>query len=356
MALPLDPGRAFHLSPLVVADEFEMSGQQLAALMPWGVPGALGVAGRWKKSQDEGLLISFETPLEGFSTRAPISKEQEEQIQLERLRTDFLRRGEPLVGKISRGSEPPDFIVKTDEEEAGLDFTRFSLTKRMQAQALFRRLREALLEQPREEFAHLVGTTVYLWFDDKGFPSLPQREEDDLEALVSALKEHEVNPARIEDQLRHGLPKELDLQPGDSGRGAKFFALPMKGGSPSSFFYLSMGFEMGLAFQTDHEPASVWAEVQRLVSQHDQPSIDVLVISVGSPDRNGLIYPSEILLMDFALEHALPDLTIEHLKMINVHFWLDGRVIQLHPKVRGIQGPMYAGFFPSHFSTVQVLL
>lgn len=322
---------------------------------PWGVPGGMGASATRVSDGASLFCFLYESPLEIFYAPRPISKDQEEGLLLERLRTDDLRRGIPIMGKVRRGEEPPDFVVETDKGLHGLDFTRFSIAERMQAQALFRRLRERLLKSPREDFAHLMGATIYLWFDHQGLSSFPQESDEDVDALVVALKNYEFDPEISVGQVIDGPPDQLgDVGKRDSGRGAHFLATPMRGGSPSSFFYLAMGFELGLAYQTDHDLQSAWSQIRRLVDRHDKPEIETLVITVGAPDRHGFLYPSETSLMIFALEGALPELQPRHLKAVNVHFWADGTVIQISPEVMSIRPPTYTNFFPAHFSTTPV--
>src|SRR6185436_5588738 len=134
----------------------------------------------------------------------------------------------------------------------------------MTGQALFRRLRQAILARPREEFENLIGSAVYLWFDQDGFSSLPPKEDDAVDALLNALREYEFDPELTLQDISNGMPEQLgDIGQESSGKGAHFYAIPMTSGTPSSFFYLSTGFELGLGFQTTHDATSAWLSMVR---------------------------------------------------------------------------------------------
>jgi hypothetical protein len=305
-------------------------------------------------------MLSFESPLEIFHAPASITKEDSERLQMERLRTDYRLRGGSLpFSSLERGrdpNQPPDFVVSIpgQAEPQGLDVTRLSITERMTAQAWFRRLRQEILKHPREEFDHLTGSVVYLWFDQDGFSSLPPKQEDAVEALLSALRNYEFDPELTVQDVGGGLPEQLgDIGKQSSGKGAHFYAIPMTNGTPSSFFYLSTGFELGLAFQTTHDASSAWQSLTRLIESHDNPETQLLVISVGAPDRHGLAYPSETALMDFALAQPAPPISPTHIKAVYVHSWLDGALTRVHPVVDCVASPLYrGGFLPAHFSLV----
>src|SRR4051794_10882927 len=189
-----------HLFPMMVEADMTVSSMFFFGPSPWGVPNGLGASGRRNEDDTEVFTLLFESPLEVFHAPTPISKEESERLQLERLRTDYRLRGGPLpFESVERGpdlNQPPDFVVSTlgQGNTQGLDVTRLSITERMTAQALFRRLRQEILKHPREEFGHLTGSTVYLWFDQDGFSSLPPKQEDAVQALLSGLRDYEFNP------------------------------------------------------------------------------------------------------------------------------------------------------------------
>jgi hypothetical protein len=347
-----------HLFPMMVEADMTLNGVMAFGPTPWGVPSGMGATGTRNADNVELLALLFESPQEVFYAPTPISKEASERVQLERLRTDYRMRGTRLpFESVERGpdpSKPPDFLVSNQGRDGsfGLDVTRLSITERMTAQALFRRLRQAILACPREEFAHLTGSVVYLWFDQDGFSSLPPKEEDAVQALPSALRDYEFNPELTLQDVAEGPPEHLgDFGKQSSGKGAHFYAIPMSNGTPSSFFFLSTGFELGLGFQTSHDTPSAWSSITRLINSHDNPQTQMLVISVAAPDRNGLSYPSEIALMDFALSRPAPPIAPRHIEEVYLHSWMDGALTRVHPVVDCIAGPLYqGGFLPSHFS------
>lgn len=348
-----------HVFPARVDESMTIQGTVVFGPSPWGVPGGMGMVGERSADTESLLTLIFESPQEQFYAVEPITKEASEQIQLERLRTDFLWRGMGLpFGAVERGPDPtkaPDFVVPLARQgqSLGIDVTRLSITERMTAQALFRRLRQAILSQPRHEFVKLTGSVVYLWFDENGFSSLPPKQDDAVEALLAGLRGYEFDPELTIPDISEGMPEQMgDIGQDDSVKGAHFYAIPMSNGTPSSHFYLSTGFELGLAFQTTHDVASAWQSITRLVDSHDNPETQILIISVGAPDRRGLSYPSETALMSFALEQPAPaPIEPNHVQEVLLHSWLDGAVNRVYPVIDCVAAPLYqGGFVPAHFS------
>jgi hypothetical protein len=53
--------------------------------------------------------------------------------------------------------------------------------------------------------------------------------------------------------------------------GAKFFAVRLADGAPSSALFTVAAFDIGLAYTTILTGKMAWGEVQRLVRSHDNP-------------------------------------------------------------------------------------
>ncbi len=350
-ASPFGPGPIFTMLPMFAKKDATIRGMSVFGPSPWGVAGSLGTYGTTPEGDEVRTLI-YEYPWELFHAPTPIAKEEEERIQLERFRTDYvIRSGMPLPWKVRSGDNPPDFMVEADGKKGGLDVTRFSITERMRSQALFRRLREQLAAQPRDDFMHLTGSTVYIWFDKDGFSSLPHRKKDDVDGLIAALRDYDFDPLLSIKQAEEGITEQL----GDIGleqtAGASFVGVPMRGAIPCSHFFMTMGFEIAMAYQTDHGVPDAWDQIRRLIHRHDKAEIQNLLITVGAPDRHGFAYPSEAALMTFALESDAPELKPDHIESVFVHFWMEGTVVQLHPFNACLAAPLYqGGFFPAHFS------
>jgi hypothetical protein len=113
------------------------------------------------------------------------------------------------------------------------------------------------------------------------------------------------------------------------------------------------GFELGLAYTTLLTAQAAWQEVQRLVDQHDQPGVDILLITAGAPDQRGQIFPAEEAIASFLLEAPLA-LTRppSHIKQVLLHSWATGRATELHPAVKPLFGPLYQSFQPEHNSLI----
>lgn len=362
-----DPGETafsgpIHLFPMDVTEKMNGGSLFFFGPSPWGVPLGMGMIGERAADGEDVLTTIFESPQEQFHAPTQISKEQMEQLQLERLRTDYRLRGVELPwSSVQRGpdqNKPPDFVASVPDGKLGVDFTRLSITERMTAQALLRRLRRAILDEPREAFAHLTGAIVYLWFNQAGFSSLPPKQNNAVEALLKALREYVFDPQLTVLQTEDGkLPELGDIGNAESGKGAHFYAVPMTNGTPSSFFYQTTGFELGLAFQTVHDVSAAWSSITRLIDSHDNPDTQILVITAGAPDRNGLSYPSETALMNFALERQGPDLNPKYLQQVYIHSWTEGAVTRIYPVLHCIAPPLYqGGFTPAHFSIVPLAM
>ena len=109
------------------------------------------------------------------------------------------------------------------------------------------------------------------------------------------------------------------------------------------------GFEIGLAYTTVITASGAWAEVQRLVTSHDRPGVDLLLISAGAPDRHGNVYPAEEALAAFLLNNpvGLTQAPV-HIKQVVLHSWSSGWAALLHPDMAKMFGPLYEGLVPPH--------
>ncbi len=79
-------------------------------------------------------------------------------------------------------------------------------------------------------------------------------------------------------------------------------------------------------------------EAQRIVTAHDKPEIEHLLITVGGPDIDGIRYPGEEILGAFVAEG--PSLTIEaeHLRSVTMHLWSAAEVIEVEVSRRSGAG------------------
>lgn len=325
------PG-VLHALPIAIPESLTLDAASFAgAFTPWGVPSALGLVGRAATDDSARLLIGYEWPvLHGFGV-APVDKPWLERLHLNRYQTHELAAAGSLpYTEVDHGADPPDFRATCSGEAVGIDCTQLALQERRVAHALFRRLREAVVREPRDRFAHLVGLVVYVWFGVAP-RTLPFRSSDRaaVVGLVDALAAYRPDRSRlVVEDVSQGLPDELpalDLQ--TTTAGATFHAVPLVGGMPGSPFFLGLGFELGFGYTTLHSPTSLRDELQRLISAHDTNKVDHLLISLGAPDRYGYAYPAEDLAASFFLEHWESLVRPRHIRRILLQFWSSGATV-----------------------------
>ena len=122
--------------------------------------------------------------------------------------------------------------------------------------------------------------------------------------------------------------------------------VPMVNAAPSTRFFDTLGFEMGLVFTTAHGHTEGWAEIQRLVSQHDKPGVHDLLVTIGGPDDTGFCFLTEEAFADFLLRAPVSLSTPNHIQRVIMHFWSQGRILEVYPTLR----VMCAGAYPLGFA------
>lgn len=118
---------------------------------------------------------------------------------------------------------------------------------------------------------------------------------------------------------------------------------------PGSVMFTIHGFEIGMAYTSLITSSAAWQIVQKLVDDHDQPGVDVLIITAGAPDGRGNVYPAEEALAVFLVDNPgvlarLPT----HVKKVWLHSWSTGRATALYPVFEHMFGPTYQGLAPVH--------
>ncbi len=230
----------------------------------------------------------------------------------------------------------------------GIECTRFAISARQDAHGLFRETKRRLMSLPPEHFANLSGYMVYLWFNDGDAPALSHRRTDDeaIGQLLQALADYQPDPTALSVVAADGLPNPAPSPPtAATNGGANFYAIPLMGAVPDSMLFNIFGFELGLAFTTHHD---LREEADRFVEQirvKDRRENDWLLISVGAPDKHGVMYLAEEVLADAVLD--LVDLDLPHLHRVIAHFWDTGRTVDLWPTPEVLFGPLYQGSIPS---------
>lgn len=285
---------------------FDIEGTYTTPLS-WHVPALFGIRGRVQGRPDDVAIIGYEWPIPKIRLEELLSKSRLERTHLDQFCSEHLvMTGVLPYENLRRGSEPPDFVTIAAGTEVGLDCTQFAIPSRRSANALFGRIRKAVLCRDRARFAHLRGCMVYMWFGTEAeLTALPHSARDAaaIEEVAEALADYPVDVTTLRSAAE--LPR-FNLERSGTRSGCTFYAAPMVGPLPDTSFFASTGFELGIGYQTSHDSHSLWRELGRLIERHDQPSIDHLLVTVVGPDRNGFAFPSEGALTDFMLGQPEP--------------------------------------------------
>jgi hypothetical protein len=285
---------------------------------------------------DAVIILGSDAPIQIFRRDSRIDKETLERIQLEKFRFDsLLRSGEVPFEDVRQGSDPPDFSVLVDGQTSHLDCAALALQNRRTAYQLFRSLRHEIMQFANSvDFGSVGGCVLHITFGEGA--SLPPKRGDKqaLKKIVQSIAEfpdqrQEIAKLTSAILAQGGMPKRLplDILTGEAPDSLASFSVNLvPDGSLAGTFYEATGFEcaLGMSFEVTHD--STFAELSRVISQHDQESIDHLLITVGGPDREGYVYPGEEFLHRFARGHHP---TCTHLRRITLHSFMTGEITDL---------------------------
>jgi hypothetical protein len=252
--------------------------------LPWLSPWVFALVGGPGQPEDGGLQVAtmYEWPVP-YLNASRLQKSDLESLHVARLQTDARLALRHLPFSVTgRGAEPPDFLIELRKEQLGLECTVLADSRRRTVEGIFSRIRQRLLEEPRQNLSHLAGHNVVSWFvGEKSLAAnrLPHRanDRDALEALVKGLR-----------QLRPGEGGQAVGPPSDytaqlsrmgvvsSGYGCLFYAIPMTAATPATSFFAHTGFELACLYESTHTATSIVGELDRLVRQHDRPGVDWL--------------------------------------------------------------------------------
>lgn len=275
------------------------------------------------------ILLSLEVPTV-CSLPADVDKERLEEIHAQRLVSDIVRTDPKADWQLlGPGGDPPDYMVRVGQEELGLELTVFTAQDRRRGHAEFRRVRASLLDAGPLGFEHLRGHLVYFWVDTSERPGGVAQAVDRSE-IVEGLRDFLPIENPLGDDPNEFFP---DVMP-DLGVGTadpwRYLAVPWNG--PQSAAYALLGFDIGLCLESSHSATQARKELTRVITSaaHDSDGCDVLAVQVGAPDRNGLIYPTDEVIVDLAVgEMAKTPLPLRHIRRVLIHYWRRGEVVEL---------------------------
>jgi hypothetical protein len=346
-------GGFLHLLPTVIPEGMTATGMTVS-MLPWFAPSFSGVVGTTIEASAPAVAITFEWPTNWLRTVQPLGKFEREWIYLRRYSGDqALATGTHAFADVQPGDDPPDATAQTDAGRMGVESTALTIEDRREVHGLFLQLRRRLQASEPAAFSKLAGHLVYVWFEsaEQLEPGKPHKRSDTaaLDALVNALAEYEPQTEQLWIPSGQFPEKAPELPLADTEAGAKLYAVPLVAAAPSSMLFTATGFELGLAYTTFLTADAVWHELQRLVDSHDQPGVDLLLVTAGGPDANGSVFPVEEAVADFVVTHprglGSPP---KHIKTVVLHSWATGRATALHPEVRVLFGPLYQSMVPLH--------
>lgn len=303
---------------------------------PWGAPLVMGASGTDPAGEPLLLLVNeipvnFLRPVQALDEP---DKWQLESLYLQRASVDArIATRTDLFHAVEKGNDPPDAIVYIGDQRFGWELTTFSIANRRLAHDLFMRVRGKVAFQQRHRVGHLTGHIIYMWFGVAGNESgLPYRRNDDaaVDQLVEALVNYQPEPAHYTVEAKEGLPQQVLAgfdavnAPGD----VAFFCTPFINAAPTSPLFSLTGIEVGLAYQSVHPVHAEWEKLRAAIRRKDRPGNDVLLVSIGAPDRFGQQYLAEEVLAEFLLDHPEP-VESDHLSSVILHFWSSGRAVDI---------------------------
>jgi hypothetical protein len=295
---------------------------------------AAALGGRTEDGEQFSILTLEAPPTISLGGRR-LSKPEIERLHLEKYRLDVLvTTGVLPFDSVIRG-ERPDFVVTTPDGDEGLDCTALTLEKRRNAYALFERFRSGILAAALEKaFPSLRDCLVSVWFGKGG--DLPPKAHDQstVDRLVKVLRESRIDRAAVaalSDRIaREGFPESLAGEPGvpivSAGDAGGASITPVEPNSLQGDFPEQTGFEVTLAMSIRVTKSDVQTELSRVVEAHDTAGVDRLLVNVGGPDRSGLLYPGE----DLVVGQLQPEpLVTSNVKSVVLHSFVTGEMREL---------------------------
>jgi hypothetical protein len=347
-----EPGGGYVIQLPMPFNEGIESPMLVGSFFPWGSPSFLSLVGHVSNDPSRTkIVIAYEVPIQWGRHGGFADKREMESTHAHSFRTQQLLAGKGLAfGNVREGSDPPDLLVDTPTGAMGLECTRLAISARQGAHGLFSAVRQRIEAAPPEDFSSLAGYIVYMWFNEQDAAlTLPFRrsDADAVEALVRALAEYHPDPHVLWSDEESGLENAPNPPTHTTDAGASFYAVPLRRGVPSTNLFARTGFELGLAFTTDHLIDEVWQQLQDHILRKDKPGTDWLLISAGAPDVTGNIYLAEDTIAEALIKNPPTGFPVlQHLKRVTLHGWATGWAVDIFPTARRLFGPIYGDVVP----------
>ncbi|MEX5710173.1 hypothetical protein AB1484_18165, partial [Parafrankia sp. FMc6] len=193
------------------------------------------------------------------------------------------------VKDLSCGPDPnkaPDVIARIEGEDLAIETMQLILpgvTKHENAQSRwshFERIADWMLERSSRLASRLRahrGCVVYIGFDEEVRRTLRIRPD--------------LMPERVTDFLASYTPTPDRVQTGEDGL-VRASWMPIRRPSSLTAFEQAFGFRLGVNYDQTLTRADLLSEFQRLVHSHDKKGADMLLVTIGTPTRDGWKFPS----------------------------------------------------------------
>lgn len=284
------------------------------------------------------LMFSAENPdkIQGFD--GEVEKDRLERFHLECYRADHvLQFGDAPFEEVAAGDRP-DFTVTAGGQQLRLDCAALADHHRRLGFRLMDHLRERLIAGGGgRDFSGVAGCLLSVWFGEK-LDELPPKRWDDsiIEPLLDAIADCKVDHAAIarliQEVAERGFPQVLPpvIETGKTpDEAAGFVANAVLGPTEGARFSTGLGFEVQLHLPEQVTYGSAKANLDRIVSQHDQPQIEHLLLTAGGPDRTGMRFPGEEVIAGFLAEQPGLYVEAEHLQRVTLHLWSARRIVDV---------------------------
>jgi hypothetical protein len=191
-------------------------------------------------------------------------------------------------------------------------------------------LRSRLIEGAGgRDFSGIAGCELPIWFGES-LADLPPRRSDEsiIEPLLDAMAEARVDRnavARLTNEIaERGFPSVMPpvIEQGATPDGSAGFIANVNFGAQSGQLYSTgLGFDVQLSRPTPTTATDVLDLLQGIVTSHDKPVIQHLIVTAGGPDRRGLRYPGEEIQAAFMAQQPGFSVRAHYLRTVRLHLW-----------------------------------
>ena len=276
------------------------------------------------------LALVQENPdrVPGFPIQG-VAKETLETFHLASYAADYaLHHGRLPFESVTRGNDPPDFVVEVEGASTGVDLAVLADSHRRLAHKLLAHLRERLVAGAGgRNFTGIGGCMVVLWFGPHLTDLPPARwDESVVEPLLDELAVARVDRAALAEfhaeVAQRGFPEVWPpaVAAGRIGDDAAGFVANVVG-PEDTIFPNGLPFDVQLHRPRDATAGQLVQAVIDVIDSHDKPMIEHLILSAGAPDRSGWRYPAEEAVAQFVVKQPGLVIRTKFIRRVTVHSW-----------------------------------